>query len=340
MFLYIPTSRNIFVNDCVYIIFAHRCDLPTLRGAAYLRTNQLPLLRSNLPWNRMGRMYRKKTSYMGSKTQKLGESFGLTEDDGRRKTRIAEFDDASSSENAQLGISSASVDSGSVLSGIPLLARSTEPRPGVIFVFEKASLVLAKLKNNYQIINPDEHVTFMKKHNLNRSDYRPDIIHEVLVRLLDSRLNLCGGIQAVYVKTIQGHLIKIEPNLCVPRTLKGFCAMMSQLFQNLSIKGSGGSKCRKLLQMVKNPVTMHLPVGSKKIGLSSTSSKAVNLLKHFDSICNNNDNPLVFVIGAMAHGKIDNEYTDDFIAVSRLPLSAGLCVRRICNALEGQLKIF
>ncbi|XP_073304375.1 uncharacterized protein [Primulina huaijiensis] len=265
----------------------------------------------------MGRMYRRMTLYRGSTKQKLGESFGLTEDDGRRKTHIAEFDDASSTENAQLGISSASVDSGSVLSGIPLLARSREPGPGVIFVFEKASLVLAKLKNSYQIINPDEHVTFMKKHNLNRSDYRPDIIHEVLVRLLDSRLNLCGGIQAVYVKTIQGHLIKIEPNLCVPRTLKGFCAMMSQLFQNLSIKGSGRSKCRKLLQMVKNPVTMHLPVGSQKIGLSSTSSKAVNLLKYFDSICN--DHPLVFVIGAMAHGKIDNEYTDDFIAGSFLP---------------------
>lgn len=282
-------------------------------------------------------MYRRMTLYRGSTKQKLGESFGLAEDDGRRKTHIVE--DASSSENSQHGISSASVEENrSVLSGIPLLSRSRDPRPGVIFVFEKASLVLAKLKNSYQIINPDEHVTFMKKHNLNRSDYRPDIIHEVLVRLLDSRLNLCGGIQAVYVKTIQGHLIKIEPNLRVPRTLKGFCAMMSQLFQNLSIKGSGRSKCRKLLQMVQNPVTMHLPVGSQKIGLSSTSSKAVNLWKYFDSICN--DHPLVFVIGAMAHGKIDNEYTDDFIAVSRLPLSASLCVRRICNALEGQLKIF
>ncbi|KZV35516.1 Nucleolar essential protein [Dorcoceras hygrometricum] len=203
------------------------------------------------------------------------DGFGLTEDDGKGKKRITEaknheFEDASSCENdAQPVISSGKLkcaDSGSVLSGIPRLARSRETRPGVIFVFEKASLVLAKFKNSYQIINPDEHVSFMKKHNLNRSDYRPDIIHEVLVRLLDSRLNLCGGIQAVYVKTIQGHLIKIEPNLCVPRTLKGFCAMMSQLFQKLSIKGSGRSKCRKLLKMVQNPVTMHLPVGSQKIG--------------------------------------------------------------------------
>ncbi|XP_073146284.1 uncharacterized protein [Henckelia pumila] len=230
-----------------------------------------------------------------------------------------------------------SVEGGSILSGIPLRVSSHEPRPGVIFVFEKASLVLAKVNKSYQIINPDEHAGFMKKHNLDRSDFRPVIIHEVLVRLLGSRLNLAGGIQAVYIRTIDGHLIKVEPSLCVPRTLKGFCAMMSQLFQKLSIKGSGRSKCRKLVQIIQNPVAIHLPVGSHKIGLSSTSSKAVNLWEHFDTIVD--DRPLVFVIGAMAHGKIDSEYTDDFISVSGLPLSASICVRRICNALERQLRI-
>ncbi|KAK4404278.1 Ribosomal RNA small subunit methyltransferase NEP1 [Sesamum angolense] len=195
-----------------------------------------------------------------------------------------------------------------MLKRIPLPARSREPRPGVIFVFENASLVLAKVNKSYQIINPDEHAGFMKKHNLNRSDYRPDIIHEVLARLLGSRLNLTGIIQAVYVKTNQGHLIKIEPTLSVPRTLKRFCSMMTQLFQNLRIKASGRSKYQTLLQMIQNPVTIHLPVGAHKIGLSSTSPKAVNLWEYFDTI--GSAHPLVFVIGAMAHGKIDNEYLD------------------------------
>ncbi|XP_011101600.1 ribosomal RNA small subunit methyltransferase nep-1 isoform X2 [Sesamum indicum] len=254
----------------------------------------------------------------------------VARDNDRRKRRTTQAK-KSRRENCSVG-------SGSILSGIPLPARSREPRPGVIFVFEKASLVLAKVNKSYQIINPDEHAGFMKKHNLNRSDYRPDIIHEVLARLLGSRLNLTGGIQAVYVKTIQGHLIKIEPTCSVPRTLKSFCAMMTQLFQNLRIKASGRrSKNRTLLQMIQNPVTIHLPVGAHKIGLSSTSPKAVNLWEYFDTI--DSVHPLVFVIGAMAHGKIDSDYTDDFIAVSGLPLSASLCVRRICNALERQWRI-
>ncbi|KAL0383005.1 UNVERIFIED_CONTAM: Ribosomal RNA small subunit methyltransferase NEP1 [Sesamum calycinum] len=135
------------------------------------------------------------------------------------------------------------VGSGFILSGIPLPARSREPRPGVIFVFENASLVLAKVNKSYQIINPDEHAGFMKKHNLNRSDYRPDIIHEVLARLLGSRLNLTGGIQAV-------------PFLYF--------------------------------------------------------AKSCESVEYFDTI--GSAHPLVFVIGAMAHGKIDSDCTDDFIA--------------------------
>ncbi|KZV43645.1 ribosomal RNA small subunit methyltransferase nep-1 [Dorcoceras hygrometricum] len=74
--------------------------------------------------------------------------------------------------------SSKSVEIGSILPGIPLRASSQEPRSGVVFVFEKASLVLAKINKSYQIINADMHVGFMKKHNLDRSDYRPDIILE------------------------------------------------------------------------------------------------------------------------------------------------------------------
>ncbi|KAK4437147.1 Ribosomal RNA small subunit methyltransferase NEP1 [Sesamum alatum] len=230
-----------------------------------------------------------------------------------------------------------SMESVSLLPGIRVQSSRQESGPGVVFVFEQASLVLARVNKSYQILNPDEHGGFMKKHNLDRRDYRPDIIHEVLKRLLGRPLNMTGRIQAVYVKTIQGYLIKIDPITVIPPTLKLFCAMISQLFQKLSIKGSGRHKNRKLLQMIQNPVTMHLPAGSHKIGLSSTSSKAVDLGEYFDTI--SNDRTLVFVIGAMAHGKIDINYMDDFVAVSSLPLSARACVSLICDALEWQQRI-
>ena len=49
--------------------------------------------------------------------------------------------------------------------------------------------------------------------------------------------------------------------------------------------------------------------------------------------------PIVFVVGAMAHGRVDVSYTDDFISVSEFPLSAACCLGRICNALEAKFDI-
>jgi rRNA small subunit pseudouridine methyltransferase Nep1 len=49
--------------------------------------------------------------------------------------------------------------------------------------------------------------------------------------------------------------------------------------------------------------------------------------------------PVVFVVGAMAHGHVDVSYTDEFISVSEFPLSAACCIGRICNALEAKFDI-
>lgn len=223
-----------------------------------------------------------------------------------------------------------------LLPGIPLAPSSRDPKPPrVIFVLEKASLVPAYVGRSYQILNPDEHADFLRKKNMNPYDHRPDIIHEALLQIMGSRLCMAGGVQAIYIKTVQGVLIKVEPHTHIPKTLGPFCAMMSQLLQKLSIKARG--KGEKLLRLVENPVTKYLPLNSHIIGLSFSSKKAVRIRDYIGNI--SNDQSLVFVVGAMAHGKIDCDYINDFVSVSGLPLSAAVCLRRICIAVERQRKI-
>ena len=48
------------------------------------------------------------------------------------------------------------------------------------------------------------------------------------------------------------------------------------------------------------------------------------------------DRPVVFVLGAFAHGKIDQSYCDAFISISQYPLSAAYAISRITNALEAK----
>ncbi|XP_027063688.2 uncharacterized protein [Coffea arabica] len=226
-------------------------------------------------------------------------------------------------------------DSEDILPGIPPVPSSNHPKSGVVFVLEKASLVPAYVGRTYEILNPDKHADFLRKKNMNPYDYRPDIVHEILVDILGSRLNMAGMVQAVFVKTDLGHLIKIKPHVRIPPTLGKFCAMMSQLLQKFSIKARGGGE--KLMQLIENPLVKHLPVNSRIIGLSVSSPKAVRLRDYVDDV--GNDCTPVFVIGAMAHGKINDDYTDDLISVSALPLSAGACVRRICYELERKWRI-
>lgn len=134
---------------------------------------------------------------------------------------------------------------------------------------------------------------------------------------------------------------------------------MAQLLQKLSVRaasgsnsagngsGSGGSS-GKLMQVVKQPVTRHLPVGARRIGLSATADLLTQeqLAKHINDLTlapsdsqvldpsAAGRSPIVFVIGSMAHGRIDESYVDETIGVSGYPLSAAAAIARLCNVLE------
>ncbi|CAO1948366.1 unnamed protein product [Urochloa humidicola] len=221
--------------------------------------------------------------------------------------------------------------------GLPVVPRPVDGkrRPGAIFVLERACLEVGKVGKTMQILNSDDHANYLRKQNRNPADYRPDIIHQALLAIFDSPLTKAGRLQAVYVRTEKGVLFEIKPYVRMPRTFKRFCGLMSQLLQKLSITAVG--KREKLLNVVKNPVTRYLPVGARKVGLSFSAEKSVNL---FDYVAKSSDDePLVFVVGAMAHGKIDKEYTDDYIQICNYPLSAACCLNRICSALEQKWNI-
>ena len=54
-----------------------------------------------------------------------------------------------------------------------------------------------------------------------------------------------------------------------------------------------------LMQVIKNPVTDHLPTGCVKVGTSYHSEQMVDVRKLVKN------EPMVFVVGAMAHGKVN-----------------------------------
>lgn len=223
------------------------------------------------------------------------------------------------------------------LEGIPIAPTGQNPKsgPGVIFILEKASLEIGKVGKTEQLLNSDEHANFLRKKGKNPAHYRPDILHQALLMVLDSPINKAGRLRCVYVRTEDGKLIEIKPYVRIPRTFKRFSGVMLQLLQKLSISAVG--KREKLMRMIKNPVTQYLPVNSRKVGLSYSSEKLVSIRNYVAAAENNTD--LVFVVGAMAHGKVETDYTDDFVSICSYPLSAAYCITMICQALAGKWNI-
>ncbi|KAG6411077.1 hypothetical protein SASPL_129151 [Salvia splendens] len=163
-------------------------------------------------------------------------------------------------------------------------------------------------------------------------NYRPDIAFQAIQTILDSRVNNTGRLKALYVSTQQGDLIEIKPHVRMPRTYKSFAA---QLLHKHHINATGSSE--RLLQKIKNPMTKYLPTNSRKIGLSHSSEKLVDMHNCIANI--NEEMDIVFVLGAMAYGKIDRDYVEDYVSISECNLSAAYAISMITNAVERKFKI-
>ncbi|CAK9296998.1 unnamed protein product [Gordionus sp. m RMFG-2023] len=176
------------------------------------------------------------------------------------------------------------------------------------------------------------------------SNLRPDIVHQCLLMLMDSPLNLSGHLK-VYIHTQKNVLIEINPRTRIPRTIERFSGLMVQLLQNLSIQSVQSEE--KLLKIIKNPVSNHIPIGFMKFGTSVLSSISMKPFELITLINDKTENPdkiinerYVFVVGAMAHGSVNTDYTEKDISLSEYPLSAALTCSKLCNIFEQAWNIF
>ncbi|PKA53861.1 hypothetical protein AXF42_Ash011341 [Apostasia shenzhenica] len=254
----------------------------------------------------------------------------------RRRMEEEDLDNREDAGNEAVGDQRKAEEPVDEMPGIPAIpSTDMSKKAGVIFILDKAPLEIGKVGKKHQLLNSDDHANFLKKQNRDPAEYRPDIVHQALLAILDSPLTKAGRLQALYIRTTRQALVEVKPYVRIPRTFRRFCGLMVQLLEKQKITAVG--KREKLLALIKNPVTNHLPVNSQKIGLSYSSDKVV--LMHDYVAAASDDVSLVFVVGAMAHGVIDKGHIDDFISISHYPLSAACCISRICNALEQRWKI-
>ncbi|XP_050988463.1 ribosomal RNA small subunit methyltransferase NEP1 [Labeo rohita] len=196
----------------------------------------------------------------------------------------------------------------------------------LVVVLEGATLETVKVGKAFELLNCDQHKGMIIKSGRDPGTIRPDITHQCLLMLLDSPLNRAGLLQ-VYIHTARNVLIEINPQTRIPRTFARFCGLMVQLLHKMSVRAADGP--HRLLRLIKNPVSDHLPAGCPRY---STSFKAG------DAVCPRTivpkDGPATVVIGAFAHGAVNVDYTEKTLSISNYPLSAALTCAKMCSAFE------
>jgi len=199
---------------------------------------------------------------------------------------------------------------------------------------EGAHLESCKTGKEFSLLNIDEHRGLLSRNGRDFSSARPDITHQSLLMLFDSPLNRAGLLQ-VFIRTANNVLIEINPATRIPRTFKRFAGLMVQLLHKYHITAADSSV--KLIKVIKNPITDHLPPGCRKILMSYSASEAP---RKPSTLVPTSDEPICIVVGAIAKGMIETDYTEENISISNYPLSAALTCSKLCDAFEEAWGVF
>ena len=137
----------------------------------------------------------------------------------------------------------------------------------VLVILDLANLETVKTKKGeFQLLNCDDHISILGKNNKDPAKYRPDIVHQEIMAVLDSPLNKSGKCRLL-VHTEKNVLFEVNPKTRIPRTFKRFSGLMVQLLHRLKIRSADGKDT--LLKVVKNPISRHIPAGAHVYGFSA-----------------------------------------------------------------------
>ncbi|KAI5171945.1 rRNA small subunit pseudouridine methyltransferase Nep1 [Nematocida sp. LUAm3] len=165
--------------------------------------------------------------------------------------------------------------------------------------------------------------------------FRPDILHQTLLVLLDSPLNKSGNLR-ILIETTEKRVITVNPQTRVPRVYSRFSGLVLQLLERNRIYSMPDREV--LLQVEKDSLFSFIPHDALHFGLSQDG-------KRFDQYVKEGHLPKekleksVFYINVISKG--EDEFKDiPTFSLSEYALAAGTCCSKICCILEHQLDIF
>ncbi|KYH36357.1 MAG: 16S rRNA methyltransferase [Candidatus Bathyarchaeota archaeon B23] len=161
---------------------------------------------------------------------------------------------------------------------------------------------------------------------------RPDIIHFCLLEALGSPLNLEGGLR-VWVHTLGGYIIEVDPQTRLPRDYNRFKGLIEQLFERGSVPPGAERPLLRLRRMELRELLEG--IGATYVVALTSHGRGGSL----EEVCRRlmgEENPAVF-IGAYQKGELEGEtlsLADDAVSIYPDVLDAWVVTSRLIYDFE------
>ncbi|EHY65852.1 rRNA small subunit pseudouridine methyltransferase Nep1 [Nematocida ausubeli] len=221
-------------------------------------------------------------------------------------------------------------------------------------VLQNANIEIVKTKRGKELLS-SEMVEARKR--ANSTEYRPDILHQCLLMLLDSPLNKAGHLR-VLIELSTGKVVTLNKTIRIPRVYSRFSGLLVQLLERHRIYSEG--ERIELMKVEKERLESFISNESIKVGLSKEGENFFDTLncdikahaekqnkEHAHSIevrseiSEQKEIPeYVFYINAISSGEDPNTGMHHILSLSAYALSAATCCSKICTYFEETLNVF
>ena len=189
-----------------------------------------------------------------------------------------------------------------------------------------------KKKPTKMILDDSKHHAAMKDLDAREKRGRPDIIHQCLLSVLDSR---ASKFVDIYVHTLDDTIIWINNETRLPRNYNRFIGLMEDLFEKKEIKA--GDKV--LLKILDAELEDILRDAEAVIVLTEKGDRDEEFLRE---IIRTKDD-LAICIGAFPHGDFEEdtleilkEFNAEFVAIAKEPLTSLYITNRVICIYEDE----
>jgi rRNA small subunit pseudouridine methyltransferase Nep1 len=184
------------------------------------------------------------------------------------------------------------------------------------------------------ILDVSLHHTIIKKLDKHKKRGRPDIIHRCLLYALNTPLNR-SGLLSIYIHTINDIIIKVNPEVRLPRNYNRFIGLMEQLFNRRKVPLKG----RSLLEIIDSSLEELISdIGnSYKIILTENGTPTLpnNIFRSYKM-----ENKYLIMIGAFSSGNLDQKVlnlTSNWVKIDPEPLNSLVVLSKVFNAYENSI---